>query len=139
MISQQELTGGWTQLKGQLKNKWGQLTDNDLTQVEGNVESLIGLIQRKTGTARRDVEEFLDQSVGDASSVMNRIASNAQNYAQQASEAVSQGYDEMADRVQDGYEQAEEMIRSRPAESLSVAFGAGIVTGIVVALVMRSR
>jgi uncharacterized protein YjbJ (UPF0337 family) len=149
MISQQELTGGWTQLKGKIKERWGQLTDNDLSQAEGNVEQLVGMIQRKTGTARRDIEDFMERAVSDGSNMANRVASKAQEYAQQASDAVSKGYqqaseavsqryEDVAERVHEGYEQAEEMIRARPAESLTVAFGAGIITGILVALMMRS-
>ena len=137
MISYQELQGNWNQIKGQLKNKWGQLTDNDLTQAEGNVEKLVGLIQQKTGTARREVEEFFDKFVSEGSNVASRVAATAKQYGQQASEAVAEGYDEVAHQVQQGYEQAEEVIRSRPAEALSVAFGAGIITGIVVTLLMR--
>jgi uncharacterized protein YjbJ (UPF0337 family) len=149
MISQQELRGGWNQIKGQLKEKWGQLTDSDLTQAEGNVEKLVGVIQQKTGAAHREVETFFDQCVEEGSNMANRVASSAkqyaqqagdtaQKYAQQAGDVMSQGYDQVASRVQEGYEEAEEMIRSRPAESLSVAFGAGIITGIVVTLLMRS-
>ena len=149
MISQQELRGGWNQIKGQLKEKWGQLTDNDLTQAEGNVEKLVGVIQQKTGAARREVEAFFDQCVEEGSNMANRMASTAkqyaqqagdtaQKYAQQAGDVMSQGYEQVSSRVQEGYEEAEEMIRARPAESLSVAFGAGIITGILVTLLMRS-
>jgi uncharacterized protein YjbJ (UPF0337 family) len=137
MISHQELAGNWNSLKGQIKSKWGQLTDNDLTQAEGNVEKLVGMIQQKTGSARREVEELLDQWISDGSSLANRATASARQYAQQAGDAVAQGYDEVAQHVQEGYEQAEEVIRARPTEALSVAFGAGIITGIVVTLLMR--
>lgn len=138
MISQQELRGGWNQFKGQIKEKWGQLTDNDLTQAEGNVEKLVGVIQQKTGAARREVEAFFDQMMEDGSSVANRVASTAKQYANHAGEMMSDGYEQVSNRMQEGYEEAEELIRSRPAESLSVAFGAGIITGILVTLLMRS-
>lgn len=137
MISEQELTGGWTQIKGKIKEKWGQITDNELTQAEGSVEKLVGLLQRKTGTARREAEEFIEHAMSDGAKTLNRAASAAQNYASQATEAVSQGYEQVSHQVQQGYEQAEDLIRTRPAESLSVAFGAGIVTGILVTLMMR--
>jgi uncharacterized protein YjbJ (UPF0337 family) len=138
MISQKELKGGWGQLKGKIKEKWGQVTDNELMQAEGNVEGLIGMIQRKTGTARREIEEFIDEAVEAASKSAIPLAATAQNYAQQASEAMSQGYEQITDRVQQGYKQTEELVRSRPAESLSVAFGAWIVTGILTTLLIRS-
>jgi len=37
------LKGKWEEIKGGVKEKWGKLTDDDLTQVEGNKEKLIGL------------------------------------------------------------------------------------------------
>ena len=145
MISQQELQGTWNQLKGRIKDRWGQLTDSDLTQAEGNVEQLVGMIQQKTGAARRDVEAFFDQAVKEGSNMANRVAnsakeyaSSAKEYANQAGEALTQGYDDVQQRLQQGYEQAEDVIRARPAESLTVAFGAGLITGIVVSLLMRS-
>lgn len=137
MITQQELSGKWNQIKGQIKSKWGQLTDNELVGAEGNVEKLVGVIQQKTGAARREVEEFFDKYASEASNMASRVAATAREYTQQAGEAVSEGYQEVAHQVQQGYEQAEQVIRARPGESLSVAFGAGIVTGILVMLLMR--
>jgi len=137
MISQQELQGNWNQFKGQIKNKWGQLTDNDLTQAEGNVERLVGMIQQKTGTARREVEEFFDGCMKEGSKVSQRVAATARDYSQQAGEAISQGYEHVSAGLQEGYDQAGEVIKARPAESLSAAFAAGILAGIVVTLLMR--
>lgn len=138
MITQQELQGSWNQLKGKIKSKWGQLTDNDLTQGEGNVEQLVGLIQQKTGSARREVEAFFDSAIQEGSHMAQKVTNAARQYAQQAGEAVSDGYDQVSQQVQQGYQQAEEVIRARPAESLSVAFGAGLITGIIATLLMRS-
>jgi len=159
MISHQELEGHWNQIKGQIKRKWGQLTDNELTQGEGNVEKLVGIIQQKTGAARRDVEEFFNRFTADSENAANRAATVARDYAQQAGEAVAagyqqasdavskgyqqatdamgKGYEDVSNQVKEGYEQAENAIRSRPGEALTVAFGAGIITGIMVTLLMR--
>lgn len=137
MISQKELKGGWGQLKGKIKEKWGQVTDNELLQTAGNAEGLIGLIQRKTGTARHEIEEFFDEAAAAASESASSPGATVGGYAQQASDVVSQGYEQFADQVQKGYRQAEDLVRARPAESLSVAFGAGIVTGILTTLLIR--
>ena len=52
MSTQQQIIGNWGQLKGKVKQRWGQLTDDELQEVEGNYDQLVGLIQQKTGEAR---------------------------------------------------------------------------------------
>ena len=44
-----------------------------------------------------------------------------------------------ADQVRAGYDEAERFVRNRPGESLLVSFGLGLITGVVIALSMRSR
>lgn len=55
------LKGKWTQLKGGIKNNWGKLTDDDLKQVEGNREKLIGKVQEKYGKSREEAEREVDK------------------------------------------------------------------------------
>lgn len=53
----------WNQLRGKAKEKWGELTDDDLDMVEGKVEQLIGVVQEKyemtRAKAEAEVNEFL--------------------------------------------------------------------------------
>jgi uncharacterized protein YjbJ (UPF0337 family) len=57
-----EIKGNWNQIKGKLKQKYGQLTDDDLTFVEGKDEELLGRLQQRIGKSkeeiRREIEEF---------------------------------------------------------------------------------
>ena len=46
MVNQQTLQGNWNEIKGKLRNRWGQLTNDDLQQAQGNVDQLIGQLQR---------------------------------------------------------------------------------------------
>ncbi|RJQ23048.1 MAG: CsbD family protein [Nitrospiraceae bacterium] len=61
------LKGKWKEIKGEVKTKWGKLTDDDLTTVEGNEEKLLGLLQQRYGYARdkaeQDYKEFMDRYV----------------------------------------------------------------------------
>jgi uncharacterized protein YjbJ (UPF0337 family) len=43
------LKGKWQEIKGRVKEKWGKLTDNDLGEIEGKGEKLLGLLQKKYG------------------------------------------------------------------------------------------
>ena len=157
MITREELKGRWNEIRGQIKEKWGQLTDDDLRQAEGNTDQLIGLIQRKTGEGREQISKFFDNFsreagdkatdvMGQAGQMMNQAAEQVQRfsqdagkYAQDASTYVQEGYQQASRSVQEGMHQAEETVRQRPVESLAVAFGTGVITGLLVALVMRSR
>jgi uncharacterized protein YjbJ (UPF0337 family) len=67
-MNEDTIKGQWKQLKGKAKAAWGDLTDDELTQVEGNAEQLSGLIQERYGRTReaadREVKEFFDQNRG---------------------------------------------------------------------------
>lgn len=139
MAMQQQLRGNWHEIKGALKKKWGQLTDQELTAAEGDTERLVGLIQRKTGEGRDAVERFLEEAGGQAKSALGQAASTVREYAEAAGEQVGQAYDQVAQRVQHGYEAAEEHIREKPAQSLAIAFGAGMLMGVIVGAMLRSR
>ena len=52
--------GNWKQFSGKVKEKWGQLTDDDLTQIDGNREQLEGKIQARYGQAKDQVKKDVD-------------------------------------------------------------------------------
>jgi uncharacterized protein YjbJ (UPF0337 family) len=53
--------GRWEELKGRVREKWGQLTDNDLETARGNLEQLIGLIKERTGASVQEIERELSR------------------------------------------------------------------------------
>jgi uncharacterized protein YjbJ (UPF0337 family) len=52
-----QVAGNWKQLKGKLKEKWGKLTDDDLTVLEGRAEQLAGILQKRYGYAQEQAEK----------------------------------------------------------------------------------
>jgi uncharacterized protein YjbJ (UPF0337 family) len=50
------MKGKWLQLKGEVRRQWGKLTDDDLDQIEGNSEKMVGKLQERYGWARNDAE-----------------------------------------------------------------------------------
>jgi uncharacterized protein YjbJ (UPF0337 family) len=54
------LKGKWLQLKGSVREKWGQLTDDEVDMVGGNAERLVGLIQERYGYAKQRAEDEVD-------------------------------------------------------------------------------
>ena len=57
-----QMKGSWNEVKGKLKQKYAELTDDDLTFVEGKEDELLGRMQQRLGKSkeelRRDIEEF---------------------------------------------------------------------------------
>ena len=51
--------GQWKQMKGEVKTKWGKLTDDDLMKAEGSYDKLLGSIQERYGYARDRAEREL--------------------------------------------------------------------------------
>ncbi len=55
------MKGNWNQIKGKLKQKYGELTDDDLTYVEGKEDELYGRIQKKVGKSKDEVRAEIER------------------------------------------------------------------------------
>ena len=56
-----QIKGMWHQLKGEAKTQWGKLTDDDLDQIDGNTEKLVGKVQERYGYAKEKAQEEVDR------------------------------------------------------------------------------
>lgn len=54
------LKGNWKEMKGKIKEAWGDLTDDEIKKVDGNYESLVGTIQKKYGETKERAEESIN-------------------------------------------------------------------------------
>ncbi|AVE79594.1 hypothetical protein AM355_21390 [Klebsiella oxytoca] len=57
MMNKDEIGGNWKQFKGKAKEKWGKLTDDDMTVIEGKRDQLVGRIQERYGYAKDQAEK----------------------------------------------------------------------------------
>ena len=60
-MNEDRIEGNWKQLKGRMRAKWGELTDDDLDIAAGNREHLIGKLQERYGIARDQAERRVDE------------------------------------------------------------------------------
>ena len=139
MSTQEKVLGNWNQLKGKVKQRWGQLTDDELQEVEGNIDQLIGLVQQKMGEARQQIERAIVKLNEDAGGTFTQATETARQYADQATEALRGATEQIKERGREHYDDAQEMFRRRPAESVAVAFGTGLVVGLIVGMIASSR
>ena len=60
-----QIKGNWTQFKGKVREKWGDLTDDDLVRIEGSQEQLVGRIQERYGIAKEEAQKQVDTWMND--------------------------------------------------------------------------
>lgn len=55
-----KIKGSWNELKGKLKQKYGQLTDDDLTFAEGKDDEMLGRLQQRLGRTKEQIREEIE-------------------------------------------------------------------------------
>jgi uncharacterized protein YjbJ (UPF0337 family) len=132
-INEQTLKGNWNEMRGKIREKWSQLTDNDLGEFQGNVDQLVGRIQQRTGAARASIEEFLGDISENASTMMGRMGQTMQDIPGNVQHAAGQ----VQHAVSDAAVNAEDYVRNHPGQAVAIAFGVGVVAGLGVAICMQ--
>jgi len=61
LMNEDTLKGQWKQLKGQMQKQWGRLTNDDIDQIEGSRDILLGKLQEYYGKSREENERDLDR------------------------------------------------------------------------------
>jgi uncharacterized protein YjbJ (UPF0337 family) len=56
-----QMKGSWNEIKGKLKQQYGNLTDDDLTFSEGKEDELLGRLQKKLGKSKEDLRRMIEQ------------------------------------------------------------------------------
>ena len=150
MSNAQTAKGDWNQFKGKIQEKWGEINNDDLDRLRGQRDQLIGMIQEKTGVAREEIGKYVSSLAESASEFSQHAVETARDYgdiaairAQQTAANVKASAEKVAGQINDqaqmGYEEAQRVVREKPAQSLAVCFGVGILVGVVSGLVLRSR
>jgi uncharacterized protein YjbJ (UPF0337 family) len=112
-------------MKGKVKEKWGKLTDDDLTQVGGKHDRLVGLLQQKYGMAKDKVEEQLES-----------FFESSEGWVAEAKDKVGEVYEKGRQYIQstnpaDMATDLREMITRYPVQSVIVGVGVGFLIGQV--------
>ena len=80
-----EFEGKWDQVKGQVREKWGKLTNDDLTMIKGKRDQLLGKLKERYGyaadRAEREIDEFMSDCGCDSSRSSNTGSSSASRHA----------------------------------------------------------
>jgi len=129
-INVQGLQGQWNQLKGEVKKRWGQLSEDDLKWSGGNIDQLVGRIQQRTGESRDAIEKYLDQLTSQGSSVVSSAVESVGTYAQDITHRLRDHYGDISEQAHEGYVTARDYVSRNPVQWMAIAFGVGVLTGV---------
>lgn len=73
------LKGDWNLVKGEIKEKWEELTDDDIAQINGKKDQLLGKIKKKYGITKQNAEEELNQWKKNYTSSKHKIDSDLED------------------------------------------------------------
>lgn len=59
-MNREQFFGKWHEFKGKIKQKWGKFTDNEISQINGSYERVVGLLQKHYGYAKEQAEKELN-------------------------------------------------------------------------------
>lgn len=79
-MNSDQFEGKWKQLKGTVKQRWGKLTDNDITTLSGKKDELVGKIQERYGITREQAEKEADEWASASAHEMKQEARSASKY-----------------------------------------------------------
>ncbi len=115
------LENNWDAIKGQFKQRYAQLTDNDLTFISGKGEELFARLREKLSLSEHDLEVVLDDLKAKGAAVAEEIKAQA-----------GVAYNQARRRARTLREDGEEYVRHNPRETLFAALCAGFVAGLLI-------
>ena len=137
------IEGDWKRLKGNAKEQWGRLTDDDLAAINGRREQLEGKLQERYGYARDRIKREIDDWALGVSTSARKIANNAdlsdevdaiRDDVQKLAATIGDVAKRQAGRAQDGAVEvmrtAENYIRQNPLQAVAIAVGLGFLYGL---------
>ena len=138
-MSRDSEAGQWEQVTGAIRDRYSQITSEDISRAKGNLLQLIGTIQEKTGESRERIDHFLRSVSERTTEYVNRLYDMTSDYASTAATGLRDSYGRVSSSVSEGVDSAKDSIQRRPMESVLTAFGVGVVAGIVAGLTFGSR
>ena len=137
------IEGDWKRLKGNAKEQWGRLTDDDLAAINGRREQLEGKLQERYGYAKdrikREIDDWASEvrtsarkvaNDADLSSEVDAIRDDVQKLAATIGDVAKRQAGRAQDNAVDAMHTAENYIRQNPLQAVAIAAGLGFLYGL---------
>lgn len=129
---QEQVADRWKSIRHAIRERWTQITDEDLKAIDGDSRKLVALVNQKTDMPLHEIEAAIDEIAQKSGGLMSRIVSSASDLAADASRRV-------AEPAREALRQARDTVAERPMASLGGAFGAGLMIGLCCGLLLFER
>jgi uncharacterized protein YjbJ (UPF0337 family) len=130
-----QVEGNWKQIKGRVKERWGKLTNDDLTAIAGRRDRLEGMIQERYGYASARVRNEIEDWQRSLESGLEEQIASLRSGIRTLSSAVERIADEQLTHTRSTAEKAlndvEEAFRRNPLVVIAVALGLGFLIGML--------
>jgi uncharacterized protein YjbJ (UPF0337 family) len=127
--------GNWKQIRGKVKERWGELTDDDLTAIAGRRDRLEGMIQERYGyakeRARREIEDWYRSLESNLAEEIESLRSGIHSLSSTVERIAQEQLPHLRSRATDAVKQADDAIKQNPLIVVAVALGIGFLVGIV--------
>lgn len=91
-MNQDIIKGKWTEIKGEIRKAWGNVTGDELEQTKGDLTSISGIIQQRYGAKKEEVSEKLNSIV---SRFDDKLEQKKEEWKEKASEKTEQVKEEL--------------------------------------------
>ncbi len=65
-MNRDEIEGKWKQMTGSIQQKWGELTGDEIAEIDGNLDRLEGLVQERYGKSRAEAHQAVEEWLAEA-------------------------------------------------------------------------
>jgi len=128
------IEGDWKQLKGKVKERWGKLTDDDLTAISGRRDQLEGKIQERYGyaksQARREIEDWYRSTESHLADEIETIRTEIQNLTSTVGRIANKQIGRAQVSAAEAAHEAEAAITRNPLTAVAIAAGLGFLLGV---------
>lgn len=137
------IEGDWKRLKGNAKEQWGRLTDDDLAAINGRREQLEGKLQERYGYAKDRIKREIDDWASEVRTIARKVTNDAdlsdevdairddvQKLAATIGDVAKRQAGRAQDNAVDAMHTAENYIRQNPLQAVAIAVGLGFLYGL---------
>lgn len=112
----------WEVIRARLRERWPQLSREDIQQIDGDSRKLIALIHQRTGEGLHDIEEAIDELAASSEGLLERVKRTASETVESSAEYVRGSYNYAREGIT-------HRVEEQPGASLTVAFAGGALLG----------